>query len=302
MNRPPGLALLAALATVAGAAVLAQVPVPPGTDIWLVPMPEGVGSLASTAPAPLAVRPGYDNQPSFSPDGARVYFTSSVDGAGTDAWEFTRATGRLRPLWDTPDSEYSPTPAPGGALSVIRVEADGTQRLWRYPLDGGEPRLILPDIKPVGYHAWVGDDHLALFVLGDPNSLQVARVSTGQGAVVARGVGRSLHRVPGTRLVSFIAEHDGAPWLSTVDVDSLTVTPLVQAVDGSQNHDYDWLPDGSGVLMSAGTRVHFWRRGQAAWTPAFDGASRGLGALSRLAVSPSGDAVAIVADEARGPR
>jgi dipeptidyl aminopeptidase/acylaminoacyl peptidase len=302
MNRPSGFAALVVLASVAGAALVAQVPVPPGTDIWLVPMPEGVGSLATTAPAPLAVRPGYDNQPLFSPDGARVYFTSSEDGSGTDAYEFNRATGRIRRLWNTPDSEYSPTPTGDGGLSVIRVEGDGTQRLWRYSLDGGAPRLLLGDIKPVGYHAWVGDDHLGLFVLGDPNSLQVARLSTGKGTVAARGVGRALHRVPGTRLVSFVQEHEGAFWLSTVDVDSLTVARLVRAVEGSQNRDYAWLPDGSGVLMSAGARVHFWRRGQDAWTPAFDGGAHDLGTLSRIAVAPSGDAVAIVADEARGPR
>ncbi|MGE3273990.1 MAG: TolB family protein [Vicinamibacterales bacterium] len=291
-------AIRAGLPLLAGTALLAQVPVPPGTDIYLLPMHGGPEALREARPVAVARRPGYDNQPSFSSDGAHLYFTASVDGAETDAWEFTRPSGALRRLWHTPESEYSPTPTPDGGLSVIRVEADGTQRLWRFPLDGGTPRPVLPDIKPVGYHAWVGDDRLALFVLGDPNSLVVTAPGPGVGRVAANRIGRSLHRVPGTRLASFAQEVDGRWWLSTVDVDSLAVARLTPAVDGSANHDYAWLPDGSGVLMSAGSRLHAWRRGEDGWTAVFDAADHGLGALSRVAIAPGGDAVAVVVDEA----
>ena len=63
---------------------------------------------------------------------------------------------------------------------------------------------MLADIKPVGYHTWIDSDQLALFVLGPPATLQLARVSTGKADTLARDIGRSLQRIPGGRLVSFV--------------------------------------------------------------------------------------------------
>jgi hypothetical protein len=58
-----------------------------------------------------------------------------------------------------------------------------------------------------------------------------------------------------------------------------------------------WLPDGKTILMSGGTKVFSWTRGASGWTEVFDAAAHHLGAVTRLAVSPAGDAVAIVVAE-----
>jgi hypothetical protein len=61
------------------------------------------------------------------------------------------------------------------------------------------------------------------------------------------------------------------------------------------------MPDGRTVLMSAGTKVFSWTRGATGWTEAFDAAAFQLGAISRLSVSPKGDAVALVVAEPKRP-
>jgi hypothetical protein len=58
-----------------------------------------------------------------------------------------------------------------------------------------------------------------------------------------------------------------------------------------------WMPNGRTLLMSSGTKIFSWTRGTAGWTKVFDAAAHNLGAVSRLAVSPRGDAIAIVVDE-----
>jgi hypothetical protein len=272
---------------------------PPGTDIYLLPIEHGLDGLTDATPLPVAVEPGYENQPAFDEGGQVVLFTAMRDGTQTDAFRFDRRDGTTRPLWTTTEGEYSPTPTPDGeAYSVIRVEADGTQRLWRFPRDGGEPSLILTDIRPVGYHAWVDEDTLGLFVLGQPATLQIARVSTGTADTVASGIGRSLHRVPGTRKISYVQRAgDDEFWIDEIDVDTREITRLVQAVEDSSERDYAWMPDGQTVLMSAGTAIYRWTRGQPGWTGVVDVAPHGLGAVTRLAVSPSADAIAIVVNE-----
>ena len=267
--------------------------------------------MKGAKPAPVSTAPGYDNQPMFSPDGSRILFSANHDGKQTDVYAFDRATGRASQITQTPENENSPTFLPAGffaeagGFSVVQSEmpaapgGERVQRLWRFNAKGGNPQLILADIKPVGYHAWIDADKVALFVLGQPNTLQLASVKTGKAEILTRAIGRSLHRVPGTRRVSFV-QRDGesGPYLiKEVDVDSRKVETLATFVEGSSDRDYAWMPDGKTVLMSAGTKVFSWTRGAAAPVVVFDAGDHGLGAVSRMAVSPKGDAVAIVVTE-----
>jgi Tol biopolymer transport system component len=281
------------------------------TDIHLFPMTGGVASLATARPQSMATEPGYENQPFFDPDGQRVLFTANRDGRQTDIYEFNRTTGTTRQLTRTPEGEYSPTipavrpAAPALArdgFTVIRVEADGTQRLWQFDRQGQNPALVLTDIKPVGYHAWIDADRLALYVLGTPATLQTARVSTGQAEIVARDIGRTLRIVPGSSRVSFV-QRQGSDAYSIMSLDPSTGRSerITDTVAGSLDRDYEWMPDGQTLLMSAGTKVFAWSRGTPGWREVLDVARHGLGAVTRLAVSPRGDALALVTAEAATP-
>lgn len=267
---------------------------PPASDIYLLSLSDGLDSLARATPAPLAVGPGYENQPFFTPDGQSVLFTANRDGKQTDIFELDRASGRARPLISTAEGEYSPTITPDGGVSVIRVEGDGTQRLWRFDRDGANPRVLLRDLKPVGYHAWLDADTLALFVLGKPATLQVAHVKDGKAEVVASDVGRSIQKMPGGGAISFVhREPGGELWVKSLDAGTRRIERLVKAVPSSAERDTAWMPDGT-LLMSSGTRLFAWRAGDADWRQVFDAAPHSLGALSRVAVSPDGRALAIV--------
>ena len=280
---------------------------PPSTDIYLVSLTGGLPSMKASKPSPVSTMAGYDNQPMFSPDGSRILFAANHDGKQTDIYAFDRASRRVSQVTRTAENENSPTFLPAGIgatgdFSVVQSEMDRTQRLWRFDAQGGSPQLILTDIKPVGYHAWVDADRVGLFVLGQPNSLQLASVKTGKGEVVANGIGRSLHRIPGTRLISFVhREASGEFWIKQIDVDTKKIDPLTKVVDGNTERDMTWMPDGRTILMSGGTKLYSWTRGASGWTEVFDVSAHDLGAVSRLAVSPKGDAVAIVVAES-GPK
>jgi len=163
------------------------------------------------APVNATHRTGYDNQPFFTPDGRGFLYTSVFDGQA-DIWRYDIAAGRSAPVTTTPESEYSATPLPDGSgFSVVRVEADSTQRLWRFDWDGGHPSLILAGVKPVGYHAWGDAQTLALFVLGQPATLQVADLRTGTATPVAKDIGRGVQRIPGVDppAISFVQRLGG---------------------------------------------------------------------------------------------
>ncbi|MBT8404944.1 MAG: hypothetical protein KJP18_13870 [Gemmatimonadetes bacterium] len=269
--------------------------VPEGTDVWLAEIFEVVGGGYTIDEArDLTSRPGYDNQPAFGSDGT-LYFVQQ-EGVRTDIWSWDRGTDIKSRLTSTPDeSEYSPTPMPmGQGISMIKVEADSTQRLWAVDVDGSRPRVLLDDVQPVGYHAWFDAETVALYVLGQPATLQIANVTTGDVRTVADNIGRSLQTVPGRRAVSYAQiGADGSSTIRVWDLDADAASDLAPSVEGGEFHA--WTPDGM-LLQGVGSRIWAWTDGE--WTAIGDFSELGQ-VVSRLAVDGSGT-IAIVAEPAAG--
>jgi dipeptidyl aminopeptidase/acylaminoacyl peptidase len=269
---------------------------PPDTEIFLAALtPANGGGFSVRRATNITNSPGYDNQPSFSPDGRSLFFTSVRGGTATDIYRYDIASGQTSRVTATPESEYSATVTPDGAhLSVIRVEADSTQRLWRFTLDGQQPELVLERIKPVGYHAWARDHMLALFVLGQPATLQLADTRTGDAEVVARGINRSIQRIPRRGTISFVdKDEDGSLMVRELDPVSRNITTLTAAVPGAKEADLAWTPDGM-LLMADKDVLYGWRENDKAWRRLADLAALGMHGVTRLAVSPKGDQLALV--------
>jgi dipeptidyl aminopeptidase/acylaminoacyl peptidase len=282
---------------------------PPATEVYLA-------ARVATAPAAgagigawtnISNNAGYDNQPSFLPDGSAVLFSSSRDGKQTDIYRYDLGSRQVSQVTRTPESEYSPAVTPDGrTFSAVRVEADGTQRLWRFDLDGSNPRVVLEHVKPVGYHAWIDGTRLALFVLGAnnaPATLQLADTTTGAASIAVTGIGRSLLVRPKTGTVSYLATGETPRMLKEIDPRTGAIAPIVAPPQGSQ--DAAWAPDGL-LLMAAGTTIYAWRPGAAGWSEYAtldDAAGRGaapappaVGSITRLAVSPDGRWLSFVAE------
>ena len=277
-----------------------QTAAPPDTEIFLAPLTTAGGRVTIGRAANITNSPGYDNQPSFTPDGRSVLFTSTRGRRQTDIYRYDIRSGMTTQVTETPESEYSPTVTPDGAhISVIRVEADGAQRLWQFTLDGREPSLVLRDVKPVGYHAWVDATTLVLFVLGPPATLQVADTRTGKADIVARDVARSIQPIPSRVAVSFVAREVASAPQSTLlairelDPKTRAVTPLVNAPAGAREADLAWTPDGL-LIVAKDDVLYGWRRGDAEWKEVANLTALGLHGVSRIAVSPTSDWIAFV--------
>ncbi|MFN8346606.1 MAG: serine hydrolase [Spirosomataceae bacterium] len=269
-------------------------PTVPDTDIYLTDLKGKAGAMTVGKPVNVTKRPGYDNQPSFTPDGKKLLYTQQANGQ-TDIWTYDLEKKTNTTLTKTTESEYSATVMPDGKhFSVIRVEPDGMQRLWQFDLaTGKQPTLVLPSIKPVGYHCWYGADSLVLFVLGQPNTLQLARVSTGQGQIITNNVGRSLLRIPSQKAVSFVHKLSASEWqVEALDMSTLQTEKLIQTPSGSE--DCAWVPDGT-LLMAQGAKLYQWNpKYHTDWQLLADWSSLGIKQITRLSVNPKGTQLAFV--------
>jgi hypothetical protein len=287
------IAWVAACTATLGVPVGAQNPAPaPSTDVYVYRPDRPQDGVLN-----ITKRAGYDNQPSYL--GARLAWTSQRDGQTDIRWLNLETE---KPFTATPESEYSAAITPDGkGVSVIRVEMDSAQRLWTFPLGGGTPSVVLPDIKPVGYFAYLDANTLALFVLGSPNTLQIADIRTGKGVVVTTGIGRSLQHVPGGRRASFTQRVAGTTLLQTVDptlrADGTFAIDTVAALPDSA--DFVVWKSATHVVTGAGSRLMQLRLPSREWEVLADLGPLGIRRISRLALSPDSIRIAFVADEPR---
>lgn len=285
---------------ICSAAVFAQAPspsptptaTPPSSDIFVVDVASQNGKMKLGQPVKITNWVGYNNQPSFMPDGQSILYTSIRDKQA-DIYRYDIRSGATTQVTSTPESEYSPTLMPDGkSISVVRVEADGTQRLWRFPLAGGAPSLILEKIKPVGYHWWLDDHTLALFILGKPNTLQLVDTRTEKAETIAENPGRILRRIPHQNKLSFVHKISDQEWIITAyDLDSRKTTELIKTFPGVE--DYAWTPAGD-LLMAKDAKLFVRKKSDWAWQEIADFSSAALKNITRIAVSPKGDKIAFV--------
>ncbi|HEY7569531.1 MAG TPA: hypothetical protein VH762_18255 [Gemmatimonadaceae bacterium] len=300
MRRVALLALIVAGST----GVSAQTPTPPGTDIYLTRLVRSGGRLTIGAVRNITRRVGYDNQPAFSLDNRTLYYTSNRGDGQSDIWKVDLTSYRHSQVTRTPESEYSAAVTPDKrALSVVRVERDSTQRLWRFPLGGGRPCLVIDKVKPVGYYAWANDSIVAMFVLGRPATLQVGNIDALRVDTIASSIGRSLHRIPSSSRISFVDKTDSTQWwvrsLDPATLQHTQLAPLPPAVE-----DYAWTPRGELITSDGKGTIMVWQPNAAQPNYAIWHAIGGLdstvaGKVTRLAVSPNGTWLAIVAEPAR---
>src|SRR2546423_10115680 len=277
---------------------------PPSSDIFIVEVKtkldrkERTDELKFGELKKITDFAGYNNQPFFMPDGQSVLYTS-IRNKQADIYRFDGRTDATAQVTNTPESEYSPTLMPDQKnISVVRVEADGkTQRLWKFPLDGGAPSLILENVKPVGYHLWIDDHTLALFILGEPgkpNLLEIFDTRTQKSQFVTDNPGRVLRKVPNQNQFSFVHKIADGNWeIKAFDMRTHTSASLIATLPGVE--DYAWLPNGKLLMAKDSKLFAVAPLTGAGWAEVADFSKAGIKRITRIAVSANGSRIAIVA-------
>lgn len=266
----------------------------PSTDVYVYRLGRSLVPFRSRL-TNVTHRAGYDNQPYW--DGSSILFTSIRDGQA-DIYRYTPdSTTRIT---STTESEYSPSITPDGhGISVVRVERDSTQRLWRFSLEGGAPSLLLQNIKPVGYYAWLDSSRVAVYVLGSPDTLEIADIGSGTARVVTTDIGRSLQRVPGGSRVSFV-RHEGDHWV----LRTASATPgrsgafeIATVATLPDSAEYVAWRSATEIYTAAGSRIFLLRLPARTWQVVADLKDQGITRITRLAVSPDGSHLAFVSED-----
>jgi len=243
-------------------------------------------------------RPGYDNQPSFTPDSGSFLYARG-DAYQTDVYEYNIASGATTQITDSHTNEFSPVASPDN--QAISLVTDGPGAPQNIAVISRENAAEMENLltgnslrEPVGYYAWDHVNYHVLFWSRYGSNVTLAHTNNDETFYVSGdAVPSTPHLIPGTHTFSFVhRQGDGAVWIKAFDPETKAVRPLV-AVTG-KNANYGWTPDGAILMIQDGFLMR-WKEGETdGWKKIADLDTFGIKDANRLSVSPDGKRLAIV--------
>lgn len=266
------------------------------TDVYLFDLKITNGDPVLSNPKNISNNEGYDNQPSFLNDNTVLFSANREDQ--TDILRFNILEGSTTSwISNTPTgSEYSPLKIPGKkAVSAIRLDLDGLQRLYEYDINTGKSKLILKDLK-VGYHVWYNDHILVTTVLVENRmDLVVANLKDNTNQTFQKNVGRSLWKIPNSNLISYISKENKAWEIKSLNPISRATKKITNTFKKSE--DICWLNDSTIIAGTGKSIIKFDSKSGVGWEPVMYFEQEEINNISRIAINKSGNRLAFVAEE-----
>ena len=261
----------------------------PKTDLYMFTLLNTGESIFLKDPVYLSTfnPEGYNNQPYFIKP-SELYITTNL--YDKDFTEFIRLDLTNEVYYRVTEtdsiSEYSPTPkALSGYFSAVRVEKDGTtQSLWLYPEDHSGPgKRIFKTIDNIGYHCWLSEEEVAMFLVSTPMKLAIGNLKTGEVNHMLDDIGRCFQQDSDGNLL-FVHKINSELWyIKSLNVDERKAKIVTQTRPGSE--DFVVLPDGT-LLMAEKSKLYaIHPEEDETWTELADLSSIDVNNISRLAVS-----------------
>jgi hypothetical protein len=231
----------------------------PSTDLYMLTMLNNGEKITMKDPVYLSgFNPdGYNNQPSFISPRELYVTTDMYDKNFTDIVMLDLQNETFYRVTATDSiAEYSPTPkAVHSYFSTVRVEKDGkTQSLWLYPENHQTyGKRVLKDIGNVGYHCWLSEEEVALFLVDNPMQLAIGNIKEDITQIVLENIGRCFRQNSDGNLVFIHKVTPEKSYIKLFDAESNKVTSIVEALAGSE--DFELLNDGT-FIMGKGSKLY----------------------------------------------
>lgn len=270
------------LLLIASTAALAQ----PDTEVYVFGLKFNNGKYEVSNPVNVSNKnKGYDNQPHFTPQGNLYYTSTQGDQTDVALYDFKKKSSEY--VITTRANEYSPTPVFGEkAFSCIY---DSMQYLVKYLPNKKEPVVLIDDLV-VGYHCWADANTVLLFVLGDTFTLRKYNLKEKSNEILDDNIGRCLLNIPKKPLISYVSKKTTPYTINSIDPKTGIKIKIADALEGSE--DLAWTPES--IMIMGQKDALFQYDAEKGWLPIVNLNEFGLSGVTRLAVSPKGDKLAVV--------
>ncbi|MAN58676.1 MAG: hypothetical protein CMC08_02440 [Flavobacteriaceae bacterium] len=267
----------------------------PNTEIYLLDSTPTEDGFSTSNFRNISNNPGYDNQPYFT-DNNQLLFAKTRNGQ-TDIALYNLRTGSTNWQNSTPQGgEYSPRPIPGsGGVAAVRLDTTGLQRLYAFDTASNTDSVLVADLQ-VAYFTFVGESLLLASVLGDDGlHLVTSNLGTRKTDTLLTNAGRSIHAMPNGATASYTyINEQGNHDIYQFDFKTGESYFVAQLPIGVQDHI--WLNETTLLIGSGAKLFSYDLFGNGKWIEVADLSDNGITDISRLAISPNGRHLALVAN------
>ena len=237
---------------------------------------------------------GYDSQPFFYSD-TEILFASNKKG-NTEIILHNLISGENFKKSNTLNGgEYSPQRIPNSKnISAVRLDDDGLQRFYKYNFKSNKNKELIKNLK-VAYPTWYDKNTvIAVSIVNDSLELLVSDLKKKTNISVAKNVGRSVHKIPNSNLVSFISKENAKYWLlkslNPITKEIKTITSV------GKSEDVTWLPNGTLLISRDNSIYQFNPKTDKYPTVFYSFTDENINNISRIAVNSDGSKIAFVAE------
>lgn len=237
---------------------------------------------------------GYDNQPSFI-DNNTILFASTRNEQ-TDIASYSLESNLKTFINATEGSEYTPLKIPNqDAVSAVRLDKDGMQRLYSYSINDGKSTVLIKDLV-VAYYTWYNTNIVVSAVIeGEQLNLYSTNIKEKTSRNLATNVGRSFHRIPNSNLISFISKANAKQWqiksLNPLTGKTRLIANTIQGVE-----DICWLDDKNLLSGKEGVLYKLRLQKDNNWKKVKDLTDDGIVNITRLATNTKGSKLLITGE------
>ncbi len=237
---------------------------------------------------------GYDSQPYFYNDNI-ILFSSTRNGQ-TDIAKYNLKENQYSFVNNTQNgSEYSPQKIPNSKnISAVRLDTNGLQRFYSYNYKTGKNKELLSNLK-IAYPLWYSKNTIiASVIVNDSLHLIVSDLKNKTNTTVAKLVGRSLHKIPNTKLISFVSKKNKDEWiLKSLNPDTKEIKKITSL---GKYEDITWLLNGTLLISKRESIFKFNPVKDEQPSLFYSFSDENINNISRIAVNSLSSKIAIVAE------
>jgi Tol biopolymer transport system component/serine/threonine protein kinase len=184
--------------------------------------------MAGHDPVPLWVSSFLDGEPSLSPDGTRLTFSSGRSGDGRGIWIADLDGSNAHQLTPRQPGQYQGSPSwssDGRRIVYDEKAANGEWHIWTIDQDGGIPQQLRTLAGNANGPSWSNDGRWVYYTVGGHTNTsgvsdEIWRIPAtgGTSALVLRGAGGFAHEAPDGQSLLFMPRFADVP---------LMIAPLI---------------------------------------------------------------------------
>lgn len=263
----------------------------PNTDLWLFSIKKEKNNYLIDKGENITKREGYDNQPSFSENGKKIYYVSIREDKQSDVYVYDIGNKKSTQLTKTIESEYSPVYINSNkSINCVVVEKDSTQRVWLYNEKLGSQIKYLFNQDSIGYYNFLNDDTVLYYKLTKPHSLRAYCISSGKDVWIAD------HPVRGFKTINrheFIFGIKDSAKVSFYRYNTILQKAQKYCDYNSTAEDIIWHP-AWGLLKSENAAILRFDEKQLKWLTLFDFSTYGIKKITRFSFDTKNKKIIIV--------